>query len=924
MGAKTITDLNLLTQTTLSSRDLILITDISAKETKNSEVSEFVSFNTSILNNISTGSLSGSFYGNLKGLSNTSSFSLTSDLSYTSSTLLFTGESNGTASYSVNNLDSNKSITSSNSISSSFSTTSSFTLISLYALNSSSNHSLYSINASSSLNSDLSISSSYLNYYGQDNGTVISSSISERSLRSKIAENFDPNLALNSQVPVGYTLTSDYSLSCYEAEKAVTASFTELSEESEYTLERLFAAVEFRVDFDNKDNIQITPLSWKNIDNIAPPKKPGPYFTDFIVKYKKQPEYPLEQLEDAMKLSLVSVGSVQLTEAAFNKNYDQNVPIYHASTFPCGLDGFVIRFNNYTVYKEETQAGWFQFALLIATGVLTGFLLGPIGFAITSTLGAVLAGLGAAALTALAELIFGSEDSSVINYNTIPLKQYLDGRLISAAVFCNVTNFTEQGPVSNLDQYINKITTSIKSAVNTAITKLKFLKSVLITDITYTGIENRKFDNVKSIAHSTDNYNLVLLESNSITNQKNFISVTDQSGENLVFKYSPRTGSINNDSVNNLNKIKYNPTSTLYYGVSKSPGKLIYESSSYINTYPIDSYNIAQNKNSGADPNDWGTWTSVPLWKTYVHSSLTSKNIVSAIGLEDNKYILITDDVFTLNSTSAVPLPIYIVDDITNLSSTITQQSSTLLPSLNAKIGITDEEWINLEKKAKASGVNIGGKDKYQITLNIIQCKLYDITKISNTEVILVGTNAVVIYGYSVGGNWNWLRVDYLVDVSSSTSTQIKKFVNYPLNQYSVKVLKNNTVIIVGDSKDNDIPNSTRRFGVTLQCVLPATRTLPQVWDWTSQVWNPINRDNKTSAITSENSSFNDICVDDNDFVFVGYNNNLSGSYYYRNYIPGESNSNIKINCCEKIDNNRFLFGGNTTTGSFLSVYQQQ
>lgn len=938
MGQKKISDLNLLNSASLSQNDLMLITDVSKKETKNTEISEFVSYNNDILSTLSTGSLSGSFYGNLKGFSNTSSFSITSNLSYTSSVLLFNGDVNGTSSYSINNSDTNISITSSNCISSSFSITSSFSVTSSYALNSSSNHSLYSLDASSSFNSDISISSSYLNYYGQDNGTSISSSISERSLYSKIAENFDPDLALISELPVAYTLQSDYALSCYQAVQSVTASYTELAEESDYALDRLFAAVEFRVDFDDKDNIQITPISWKNIDNIAPPKKVGTYYTDFIVKYKKQPDYPLNSIEEASKLTLSSVGGVQLTEAGFNTYYDQNVPIYHSSVFPCGLEGFVIRFSNYTVYKEESKPGWLQIVVAVV-GILAGAaILGPLIIAgglipaLTFATTQVIAGalLSASALGFLINLLLGSDDSKVINYNVIPLKQYLNGRLISTAVFCNVNNFLDQGPVSNLSQYVNKVKTIVSNAVNTAITKLKFLKPLQITNINYVGVQNKKFDNVKSIAHSTGNYNLVLLESNSVTNtntQQNFISVTDNSGENLVFKYSPRTGSVNNDSVNNLNKIKYNSSSSVYYGVSNKPGKLIYTGSSYINQYPMDSYNTPTNTNY--NQNDWGTWRSVPLWNTYTHSSLIDKNIISAIGLTEKKYILVTDQTATLSSTTATSLPIYIVDDITNLSSPISQQNSILNPSA-AIIGLSDQEYNEKKNIALQNGIDFGPKTRYQKTLTDNTCKFYDITKISDTEVILVGTNAVVVYGYINGGNWTWLRVDYLMNTDPNKSAQIKKLINYPLNQYSVKILTDDTVIIVGDSRDNDVSDSTRRFGVTLQCKLPTIRNNPNMWDWTTFLWNQVERDSKNpSTIVSKNSSFKDICTNETNFLIAGYNLNTNGSYYYNNYVPGEVSASLQINCCEKIDNNRFLLGGYTGTPAanqtaFLSIYQQQ
>ena len=125
--------------------------------------------------------------------------------------MVFDGNVNGTSSFSITTINSDYSLTSSYSLSSSYSTTSSISNISLYTLNSSSNHSLNSNYASHSLHSDESYTSSYLNYYGQDNGTVISSSFAEQSKVSYKTDNIENEFSLLSTVPVAVAKNSLYS-----------------------------------------------------------------------------------------------------------------------------------------------------------------------------------------------------------------------------------------------------------------------------------------------------------------------------------------------------------------------------------------------------------------------------------------------------------------------------------------------------------------------------------------------------------------------------------------------------------------------------------------------------------------------------------------------------------------------------------------
>ena len=179
MGQKTIADLNSLPKADLSDNDLLLITDLSDKETKNIEVSEFEGYIISKLDKLYTGSFTGSFYGKLYGTAITSSNSNLADVSTTSSVLSFNGNVNGTASYALSSSNSFYSISSSVSTSSSYSISSSYTYSSSFTNTTSSTYSKTSLYSLYSKQSDISITSSYINYYGQNNGTVHSSSFSE-------------------------------------------------------------------------------------------------------------------------------------------------------------------------------------------------------------------------------------------------------------------------------------------------------------------------------------------------------------------------------------------------------------------------------------------------------------------------------------------------------------------------------------------------------------------------------------------------------------------------------------------------------------------------------------------------------------------------------------------------------------------------
>lgn len=141
-GTKTILQLNSLDRTSITGSDLLLIADICNRETKNIETSEFVNYVNNKLNVLLSGSFTGSFQGNLVGVSDTASYSLQSDYSKTSSNLLFSDNFNGTSSYSISSSNTLFSVSSSVSNHASFALSSSISDITLYAAKTSSTTSI--------------------------------------------------------------------------------------------------------------------------------------------------------------------------------------------------------------------------------------------------------------------------------------------------------------------------------------------------------------------------------------------------------------------------------------------------------------------------------------------------------------------------------------------------------------------------------------------------------------------------------------------------------------------------------------------------------------------------------------------------------------------------------------------------------------
>ncbi len=904
MGQKTISDLNSLTKTSLSGSDLALITDVSAKETKNIEISELVSYINSKLDFLLTGSFTGSFYGNLKGNSNTSSLSQISNLSLTSSKLLFDGNVNGTASLSIITNDSSYSLSSSYSVSSSYSISSSRSNVSSYTLNSSSNHSLSSNFASRSLHSDESLTSSYLNYYGQNNGTVLSSSFAERSIYSLKTDNLLTEFALSSSIQTALSKNSKYSFYTKECSTAITSSTSNYSDVAEETVPRLFSSVEFSVEVDDNNNINITPISWKNIKNISAGKV-GNYYLDFYVKYKNKPLIDLQDEKFAESMNLATIGSVQLQNDNLTTN-SVNVPVWNTTVFPCGKEGYVIRFTHYTCYKEEKKAGWAQLVVAIATGLIGGIFAFAALPAFLATIAAVLNVAGyillAAGGGALIAYFFGNDDGAVSNTGPLYWKKYLNGTYISAQTICNVNNFIDVGPQSTLSQFVKKL----NNLASLGVTSLKFFKSVsdfpinkskinISQNSTAPGIYNK----VVSIAHQKNSdKNLILMAESNDSNDRQILTST---GSNLTVTsiHYPRTGSESSDIIQDLKQVRYNEVSGDYYGISAN--KLIYTSSTYINNYTGSDY-----QGSIFNPTS-------PIFKSYTNASLT--NLVSAVGLTDKKYILVRGDSYTLSNPT---LPIYVASDVTTTSAPNQSTAGTIPVTQNVKLGSTVTDPTKLP-----SGVSL---DEITRTISINSTVFTDVAKIDSTKAIVVGDNGVVLYTNDSGQKWQ--RIDYIV---RTDNFNLKSSILYPTKINSVNVLDivnaNNTVdkfiIMTGHS---DYKNTRQSF--ILGCTVPPSGQdlNPNMWNW-----NPIKfetilpRNNKTNQlITNKQSSFNNIFAENSSSIVVGYNSFDSGSYYnysigtYTPYTSGDIDSTINVKCSSKISDDQYLFGGD----GFLNIYQ--
>lgn len=392
---KTITDLDSLTNTTLTDNDLVLITDISANETKNISVSEFVQYNitsSGILSNLVSGSFTGSFSGSLIGIAQSASYSSSSLLSSTSSYLFYNGQYNGTASYSLSSSVADYSETSSFSISASYSLSSSYSITSSKVETSNKKHSYSSSFANYSENTVVANTSSYIYYNGQNNGTIYRSITTERSNHAITAS----NLELDNRTIIARSITSSYSLNSLSSSFIVSSSICDFSISSSNPPKTLFCYIKFRCEVGTGTDAKVTlvPERWFNVKKIGlgpnPIKNFGDsYWIEFPIKYKDVPFLNDENINKSLLKSTIvtnlQLGNIKEIQQSVNsgKEKTSNVNVgkipyrYLVSGYSCGMDGFIIRltviqyYSNDNQYLSPLQSG-------VGTKILTNLLQGSV------------------------------------------------------------------------------------------------------------------------------------------------------------------------------------------------------------------------------------------------------------------------------------------------------------------------------------------------------------------------------------------------------------------------------------------------------------------------------------------------------------------------------------------------------------------
>ena len=535
---RTILDLHKLNNTSISGSDLFLVADISEKETKNIAASEFVNHLINKTNAFLTNSFTGAFSGNLIGTADTSSYTLQSDSSKSSSFLIFNGDNNGTASLSITSSNTIFSVSSSLTTTSSYSISSSVSNITLYATTTSSTKALQSDSSSYALKSGTSSTASFINYYGQDNGTVLSSSFSEKTNVALIATS-----VLNPDSAVVYkSISSSFST------QALTSSFVETSSYSTYATtallatERILSAINFNISVSDSGSVTVTPVSWKNVSNITTDNptistvtyqdngdgnsgvagNPNqPYTIGFYVKFKNHPYYSNPQV-DLSALNTTVVSSWNLTQDNLPSPTDEfeRSPSWYISAFPCGIDGYVIKILIYNIYYT-TQGGL-----------------------------------------------------NVYRFST--WKKLLNGSSVSAIVYGNSQDLLSFGPTGSLPQQRISGSSYTPTVNNTLVTN-----SLVITNFPYP--PSSSYNNVVSIASNVaDNFNLLLLQNGNTTTDRKIATLSGYTISGSF--YNP----FSNDTIQN---ILYDDSNTRY--VMILPYTASYLDKTPIQTTSNPSWNIS-------------------------------------------------------------------------------------------------------------------------------------------------------------------------------------------------------------------------------------------------------------------------------------------------------------------------------------------
>jgi len=899
MGQKSISDLNSLTKSELSGSDLLLITDISAKETKNIEVAEFEDYTISKLNSLLTGSFTGSFFGKLYGTSDTSSNSNLSELSSTSSFLIFNGNVNGTASYALTSSNSFYSISASVVESSSYAISSSYSNSSSFANTTSSIRSKNSLYSNYSYNSDTSITSSFINYYGQDNGTVHSSSFSDLSNISDLAEDI---LDKGSSV-VEYALSVNESEFTQTSGTAITSSHSNKSSVAESALTRLFSSLEFRVDTDvTNRKLNVTPLSWKNIKNIAAGNV-GNLYTDFYVTYKKRPPFPSNLQDLAYNLSTVTVASFQLNSNNIIKNVSPRnpVPIFTSYVFPCGTDGYVIRFVNCTLYAEQQKPTWF--------GNITGFFGRDTGRRSSVT-----------------------NDRGPIYWNI-----QLDGVIVSAQTFCNTLEFLEVGPPFQpfISQFRYDQDSRFISALKTLDKDSSFINFPATSNILnrlfnwynnnqqiqYNLIEDVTFNTVKSIAHvSASSYNLLLLENDTyppFSFGRQIGLVNGKTFYNNSLHY-PKTGSSISASIKDVNYLYYNTSSQEYLCVANS--KVLYTGSSYINSYTGSqiygtSLYITELQNL------------LPIWKYY------DTNIQNGSGIghiSNNRYLLLDSVDYNLKNPGSPTgsMPIYIIPDITNQSIPMIQCHDLGTPNssmikTSRTIG-NDGSNPDIPANPISDGDYLGNQRIVTFDKTIFRKLLVLDTK----RAIVIGDNGLVVYSNNIDESLpKWLRIDQLSEGQPNTSELIRNSTEYLVKVNDAYVIYPGSVEIVVISGQDSSKRSCM-----LSCEVPSSPNdlIVSNWEWAGVLnsFSPVTLDVDSNGNLLPDqigsSSINTVLRDNKNVIAAGFSTFPTSSYYkyglseFYPYQQGLYNTSSVINSIGKLENELYIFGGK----NILDIYR--
>lgn len=356
-----ISELNKLTQNTISDIDLMFVQDVSETETKvllSSDLSNYIVSASNLPTNLKSGSFTGSFTGNLNGTITNTSKSLFSNYAFKSNYLNY--PNNSSSSYALSSISSSNSTISIDSITSSYSSVSTNSVTSSYTNTCIINNSFSSSTSNISLQTNYATSSNYLIYNGIDNGKVYKSIISEYSPSASIGISLLGNTVIEGDSYWGTDVlvnnsTSSRALSSSFSSNANSARYIKNVAKSDHASFALntdmvpFAYVNFSVKHTNGTNWEFLVNQYKNI------KDPGIGLAKinntvaiFTGSYQNPPSAP----EDPNILP----SSTILAETSFNFPFDPYVNYWFTTfSFPIGLDKFAICVRIGVVVDDDTS-----------------------------------------------------------------------------------------------------------------------------------------------------------------------------------------------------------------------------------------------------------------------------------------------------------------------------------------------------------------------------------------------------------------------------------------------------------------------------------------------------------------------------------------------------------------------------------------